>query len=465
MIYPDLSLELPDDLGRVHFVGVGGSGMSGIAHMFHRAGIPITGSDRSDNYNTEDLRALGVDIFIGHDERNVGDIDTLVFTGALWEDNPEYLYAKAHGKQLLHRSHALAWLCRGKRTVSVAGAHGKTTTTGMIIEGLLALGADPSFVNGGIIESLGVGARAGEDDLFVIEADESDKSFLLYDTAIAVITNVDPEHLDFFGSREAFMQAFVEFANGARENVVISNDDSGAREVLRELDPERVMTFGETAGSDLLITDINVEREARLSLRYRAEEHTAQLRVFGRHNALNAAAAVAVLLQLGYELEPALDAVATFGGTKRRFELHADIDGVRVFDDYAHHPTEVEALLASVRPVVGDGRIIAVHQPHLYSRTKMFSKEFAEVLEAGADYTVVLAVDGAREDPVPGVTGALVAEKFRDPSRVTYLPDWQDAADHLAEIARPGDVMITMSCGSVYRIIPQIIEALEQRHV
>src|SRR5690625_900482 len=320
MIYPDLSLEIPEELGRVHFVGVGGSGMSGIADMFHRAGIPVTGSDRSENYNTRALRDLGIPIFIGHDASNVGDIDTLVFTGALWEDNPEYLHAKAQGKTLLHRSHALAWLCRGKRTVSVAGAHGKTTSTGMLIEGLLALKADPSFVNGGIIESLGVSARSGDDDLFVLEADESDKSFLLYGTAVALVTNVDPEHLDFYGGREAFMEAFVEFARSATESVVISNDDPGAREVLQELDRSTVMTFGERDDSDVRIIDINEDAEVRLTLQAGDKQHTAQLRVFGKHNAINAAGVVAVLMQLGYDLAPALDAVATLSGTKRGFE-------------------------------------------------------------------------------------------------------------------------------------------------
>jgi len=193
------------------------------------------------------------------------------------------------------------------------------------------------------------------------------------------------------------------------------------------------------------------------------ERHEAGLSVYGRHNAINAVGAFAVLTGLGFEPARALAAVAEFGGTKRRFEFHAEVGGVRVYDDYAHHPTEVEALLDSARAVVGDGRLIAIHQPHLFSRTSMFHREFAQVLERGADHTVVLAVDGAREDPVEGVTGALVSDDFEDASRVAYRPEWQDAADYLAEIARPGDVMVTMSCGSVYRIIPQVVDALRGR--
>ncbi|MFT4233336.1 MAG: UDP-N-acetylmuramate--L-alanine ligase [Leucobacter sp.] len=466
MIYPDLELEIPDELGRVHFVGIGGSGMSGIARMMHAAGATVTGSDRSASYSTEALERIGIPVAIGHDAANVGEADTLVVTGALWQDNPEYQAALAKGLPVLHRSHALAWLARGKRLVAVAGAHGKTTSTGMIVTGLKGLGADPSFVNGGIIESLGVSSGPGSDELLVIEADESDKSFLIYDTAIALITNVDPEHLDFYGSREAFMQAFVDFARGAGEQLVISSDDPGALEVLDALkagDHPPVRTFGFAEDADVRIVSIDVSGPVAFEVEVAGERHGAQLRVYGRHNAINAVGALAVLTGLGYDTADSLRAISEFDGTKRRFEFHAEVGGVRVYDDYAHHHTEVAALLDSARAVVGEGRLIAVHQPHLYSRTRLFHREFAEVLEAGADHTVVLAVDGAREDPVEGVTGALVADDFADPSRVAYLPDWQDAADYLAGIARPGDVMVTMSCGTVYRIIPQIVAALRAR--
>lgn len=474
MIYPDLEMEIPSELGRVHFVGIGGSGMSGIARMMHQAGVPVTGSDRSANYSTRALEELGIPVAIGHDAANVGDADTLVVTGALWQDNPEYQRALANGLPVLHRSQALAWLARGRRVVSIAGAHGKTTSTGMVVTGLKGVGADPSFVNGGIIESLGTSSGAGADDLFVIEADESDKSFLLYDTSVALITNVDPEHLDFYGSREAFMQAFVDFARGAGEQVVVSADDPGALEVLAALRAEdrgslpAIRTFGEAEGADVRLVSVDDSGPVRFAVEIAAadgpvQRHEAQLSVYGRHNAVNAVGALAVLTGLGFEAGPALDAIARFGGTKRRFEFHAEVGGVRVYDDYAHHPTEVAALLDSARAVVGEGRLIAIHQPHLFSRTSLFHREFAEVLEAGADYTVVLAVDGAREDPVDGVTGELVSNDFVDPARVAYRPEWQSAADHLAEIARPGDVMVTMSCGTVYQIIPQVVEALRGR--
>ncbi len=468
MIYPDLELTIPDELGKVHFVGIGGSGMSGIARMMHQAGVTVTGSDRSANYSTAALEEIGIPVFIGHDAANVGDADTLVVTGALWQDNPEYQRALATDMPVLHRSQALAWLARGKRVVSVAGAHGKTTSTGMIVTGLLGAGADPSFVNGGIIESLGVSSGPGTDDLFVIEADESDKSFLLYDTAIALITNVDPEHLDFYGSREAFMQAFVDFARGAREQIVISSDDPGALEVLGALRADAaahapIRTFGEAADADVRITAIDDSGPVRFTVAIDGAEYSAQLAVYGRHNAVNAVGALAVLTGLGFEPAAALAAISEFGGTKRRFEFHAEVGGVRVYDDYAHHPTEVAALLDSARAVVGEGRLVAIHQPHLFSRTSLFHREFAEVLEAGADHTVVLSVDGAREDPVEGVTGALVSNDFADASKVAYIDDWARAAEYLAEIARPGDVMVTMSCGTVYQIIPQVVAALRGR--
>ena len=463
MIKPDLSLPLPSQLGAVHFVGIGGSGMSGIARLFIAAGHIVSGSDRSENHNTRDLRELGAIVSIGHDSSNPGlaAADALVFTGALWPNNPEYLAAVERGIPVLHRSQALAWLIGTKRLVAVAGAHGKTTSTGMIITALLELGADPSFVNGGIIQSLGLSSAFGTDDLFVVEADESDGSFLLYDTAVALITNVDADHLDHYGTHDAFDAAFVEFGNKAREVVVISSDDPGAIRVAHALTHKNVMTFGVDAGADVRLHSVVADAGVAFALEYRGVDYSARLGVPGRHNALNAAGAFAVLVGLGFDPQSALDGIATFGGTERRFELHGVVRGVSVYDDYAHHPTEVEAALEAARSVVGTGRVIAVHQPHLYSRTQAMAGEFAQTYERLADHTIVLDVFGAREDPVPGVTGALVSERFVNPARVDFLPDWQQAADRAAELARPGDLIMTLSCGDVYRIVPQLLMALQ----
>ncbi|MFF2495808.1 UDP-N-acetylmuramate--L-alanine ligase [Agromyces sp. NPDC058064] len=461
-IKPDLSIQIPAELGAVHFVGIGGSGMSGIARLFLDAGHRVTGSDVRDSANIAALRELGAEIAIGHAAENLGDAEAVVVTGALWQDNPEYRLALERGLPVLHRSQALAWLISGQRLVSVAGAHGKTTSTGMIVTGLLAQGADPSFVNGGVIEGLGVSSGAGADELFVVEADESDGSFLLYDTAIALITNVDPDHLDHYGSRAAFEQAFVDFADRASELVVVSSDDAGAKRVTERLAHEHVVTFGEAADATVRVHSIETDGPVAFSIAYDGVDHRAQLLVPGRHNAINAAGAFAVLVGLGFDAAASLAGIARFAGTGRRFELHGTVGGVSVYDDYAHHPTEVAAALAAARTVVGEGRIIAVHQPHTYSRTQAFAKEFAEVLEEFADETVVLDVYGAREDPVPGVTGALVSERFADSSHVAFVPDWQEAADHTARIAREGDFVITLGCGDVYRIVPQLLGSLER---
>jgi UDP-N-acetylmuramate--alanine ligase len=462
VIKPDLTMPLPAELGRLHFTGIGGSGMSGIARLFLDAGYTVTGSDLRDTDAVRELRAAGARVAIGHDAANVGDADTLVVTGALWQDNPEYQYALAHGIPVLHRSQALAWLINRQRLIAVAGAHGKTTSTGMIVTALRALGADPSFVNGGVIAGLGRSSGSGAGELFVVEADESDGSFLLYDTAVALITNVDADHLDHYGTQEAFEDAFVEFAQRATEFVVASSDDPGTLAVTRRLRDTRLLTFGRSDDADVRVSEIGAEGPVGFTLRYDGADHAVQLAVPGAHNALNAAGAFAVLVGLGYDAGPVIAALEGFTGTGRRFELHGTVRGVRVYDDYAHHPTEVEAALQTARSVVGDGRVIAVHQPHLYSRTQLMAADFARTYEALADHTIVLDVYGAREDPVPGVTGALVSERFADPSRVQYLPDWQQAADAVAAYAREGDLVMTLSCGDVYRIIPQILEALTE---
>ncbi|WP_207457833.1 UDP-N-acetylmuramate--L-alanine ligase [Desertivibrio insolitus] len=463
MIKPDLTQPLPESLDAVHFVGIGGSGMSGIAKLFLAAGHRVTGSDARETATVLELRRLGAEIAIGHARENLGDdASAIVVTSALWPDNPELVAARERGLPVLHRSQALAWLIAGRRLVSVAGAHGKTTSTGMIVTALLELGADPSFVNGGVIQSIGTSAKAGSGELFVVEADESDGSFLLYDTAVALITNVDSDHLDHYGSFDAVDQAFAQFADAASELVVISSDDPGALRVRTLLQHGTVLSFGEAADADVRVTDVTTEGPVAFTVEWRGERYSAQLRVPGRHNALNAAGAFTVLVGMGFDPSGVLTALETFGGTQRRFELHGEVRGVRVYDDYAHHPAEVIAALEAARTVVGDGRLIAVHQPHLYSRTQAMAGEFAEAYERLADHTVVLDVYGAREDPVPGVTGALVSERFADPGRVAYLPDWQEAAEHAASVAKDGDFIITLGCGDVYRIVPQLLGSLEQ---
>ncbi|HEU4849982.1 MAG TPA: UDP-N-acetylmuramate--L-alanine ligase, partial [Terrimesophilobacter sp.] len=358
---------MPDAPGRVHFVGIGGAGMSGIAHLFLAAGIAVTGSDIRDTDTVAALRAKGVAVTIGHDASVVAAADTLVVTGAIAEDNPEYLAARRLGLPVVHRAVALAWLTRQHRLVAVAGAHGKTTSTAMIVTALRGLGADPGFVNGGVLRALGVSALPGTGDLFVVEADESDGSFLLYRTAFALVTNVDPDHLDHFGSEAAFKDAFVEFARAASEGIVISADDPGAVEVTPRLADRVVTTFGEHADATVRVHSVELGPAVAFRIAWRGLDFPVSLRVPGLHNALNAAGAFGVLVGLGFDPQASIDAIAGFEGTERRFEPRGEVGGVRVYDDFAHHPTEVQAALAGARAAAGGGRIIPVFQPHLYS--------------------------------------------------------------------------------------------------
>ncbi|MDE0546754.1 UDP-N-acetylmuramate--L-alanine ligase [Microbacterium sp. C7(2022)] len=461
MIRPDLTLPIPEHIEAAHFIGIGGSGMSGLARMFLERGIRVSGSDRADSTYIRQLEALGATVYVGHDASNLADdVDTVVHTGAIWPENPEFLLAKERGLPVIHRSQALHWLIGGQNLVAVAGAHGKTTSTGMIVTGLQGVGVDPTFVNGGVIEQLGVSSGSGTDDVFVIEADESDGTFVLYDTSIALITNVDPDHLDHWGTRENFYAAFAAFANAARDAVVISADDAGALRVAREITHPNTVSFGQSADATFRTHDIITSGPVAFSVTHGDQTVDVQLAVPGAHNAINATGAIAVLVTLGHDLAAAARAVSTFAGTARRFELHGTRRGVSVYDDYAHHPTEVAAALSAARTVVGEGRIIALHQPHTYSRTQEMFQEFADVLEELADHTVVLDVYGAREDPVEGVTGALVSEAFADPDRVHFVADWQEAADYTASVARDGDFVITLGCGNVNLIVPQVLESL-----
>ncbi|MEO0027661.1 MAG: hypothetical protein RL716_992 [Actinomycetota bacterium] len=302
MIKPDFTQPVPADLGTVHFIGIGGSGMSGIARILLGMGHKVTGSDLRDTDTVAALRELGAEIAIGHDAANLGNPDTVVVTSALWPTNPEYLLAKELGIPVIHRSQALAYLTSKREVIAVAGAHGKTTSTGMIITGLLGLGEDPSFVNGGVIAALNASSAAGSGDLFVIEADESDGSFLHYDTAVALITNVDADHLDHYGSEAAFEAEFAKFANGAKDFVVISADDPGAVRVTKLITSKRVITFGQENSADVRLFDVDATG-ARVSFSVSVEGKvlSAKLSVPGEHNAINAVGALAVLVGLGFD--------------------------------------------------------------------------------------------------------------------------------------------------------------------
>jgi UDP-N-acetylmuramate--alanine ligase len=330
----------------------------------------------------------------------------------------------------------------------------------MIITGLIGMDQDPSFVNGGVINSIGASSQSGSGELFVIEADESDGSFLHYETSVVLITNVDPDHLDHYGSIEAFHQVFADFANKAKELVVINADDAGAIEVAK-LVTRPMLTFGESELADVRVSRVLEGPKVEFDLTYKDKTLSATLTIAGRHNAINAAGAVATLIGLQSDFEQALAQVAKFGGTERRFQLHGERNGVKVYDDFAHHPTEVAAALNGARAVVGSGKIVTVFQPHLYSRTRLFAKEFAEVLNA-SDEVVLLDIYAAREDPEPGVTGELILRASSNPKKIHYVPTWEHAAEIASKLAAPGDFIVTMGCGDVYRMVPEILEALEK---
>lgn len=461
MISSDLSAALPNELGRVHFIGIGGSGMSGIARMFVERGVSVSGSDRTDSAIVGALRDIGVPVQIGHEPLSVREADTVVVTGALWLDNAEYQWALAHDIPIVHRSAALNWLVRRAHVVAVAGAHGKTTSTAMIVTALRNAGRDPSFVNGGVLADLGVSAATGTGPEFVIEADESDGSFVMYPTAVGLITNIDSDHLDHYGSESALEDAFVAFANGCRQQVIVSVGDPTILRLLPRF-TRPVVTFGESPAADFRVTDIRSGvKGVSAQISHAGERSELRLTVAGAHNAVNATGAVAVLVSLGIPFATACAALEDFQGTGRRFEHHGTVRGVNVYDDYAHHPREVTAALDTARSVAESGRVIAIHQPHLYSRTRDMAVDFAREYESGAHFTVVVDVFGAREDPIAGVTGALVSEAFVDATRVRFCPDWSEAARVAAEHARDGDIIMTVSCGDIYRIIPLVIAELE----
>lgn len=462
-IKSDFSHDVPNNPDAVHFVGIGGAGMSGIALLFAEAGISVTGSDSRESPVVAALQDAGIPVYIGHDAARIGSPAALVVSGAIADDNPEYLEATFRGIPTVHRAKALAWLTSGHRLVAVAGAHGKTTSTAMIVTALRELGVDAGFVNGGVIRSLGVSAASGADDIFVVEADESDGSFLLYNTAVALVTNVDPDHLDFFGSAERFLDAFVDFAEGARDAVVISSDDPGARAITPRLANEKVTTFGEHPDADVRVHSVALEAGVSFTIAWRGEQYPVTLAVPGLHNALNAAGAFGVLMRLGFEPRASVAAISRFDGTERRFEFRGEVAGVRVYDDFAHHPAELTAALAGARAVVGDGRVIPIFQPHLYSRTRMLAREFADVLESLADLTVLVPIYGARQDPEPGVTSELIASAFADDSRVRSFESWDDAAAFAASIAEPGDILMPMGGGNISGIIPALLAALESQ--
>ncbi|MGN8132034.1 UDP-N-acetylmuramate--L-alanine ligase [Arthrobacter sp. RC1.1 241] len=447
-----------ESLGKVHFIGIGGVGMSAVARIMVARGVPVSGSDAKDLPVMADLAAAGARIAVGYAAANLADAQTVVAGSAIRGDNPELAAARQAGLPVLHRSQALAATMADDTVVTVAGTHGKSTTTSMITVLLKAAGLDPSFAVGANIPALGVNAAHGTSGIFVAEADESDGSFLNYRPRIAVVTNVEPDHLDYYGTAEAVYESFDRFTGllPADGLLVACADDAGAlalAERTRARGNTRVVLYGTDGRADVRLDDGG---PGHVAVSTAGARFGLSLQVPGRHNALNAAAAFAVALELGVAPEAAAAGLAHFSGASRRFELKGSARGVRVFDDYAHHPTEVRAALTAARSVAGGHKVHVLFQPHLFSRTREFAAEFAEALNL-ADTALVLDIYPAREDPIPGVTSQLIADHL---GKGGQLVTAADAVDTLAGTAADGDVVLTVGAGDVTAFGPRIVEAL-----
>ncbi|GIW51303.1 MAG: UDP-N-acetylmuramate--L-alanine ligase [Gemmatimonadales bacterium] len=452
-------LFAPDDPRPLHFLGIAGAGMSALALIARRRGVRVTGCD-ADAGGVSDLAAMGIEVYGGHDPEHVAGARAVVYTAAVRADHPELEAARRAGLAVVRRADALAQAVRGGSLVAVAGTHGKTTTTAMVAEVLAAAGYDPTALVGGRVPGWGGNARLGGSEYFVVEADEYDRAFLSLEPELALITNVEVDHLECYGTLAAIEDAFAEFAGRAR-HVVVSAEDPGAGRVAARLSVP-VWRVGSALGAEVRIE--RVELGARgSSARVRLPGGRLvdlRLALAGLHNVMNGAMAMAAAAALGADLEKAVAALAGFSGVSRRFELVGRAGGVWVVDDYAHHPTEVAATLRAARQRFPEARLVAVFQPHLYSRTQLMAEELGGALSA-ADLVVVTEVYAAREDPIPGVSGRLVAEAAeKHGAEVAWIPERVRLVDQLLELVREGDVVLTLGAGDITRVGRELLASL-----
>jgi len=437
----------------LHLMGVGGVGMCGIAEVLLAQGLTVSGCDLADNERTRRLAELGADIHVGHERGHLEGVDALIVTAAVSNDHPELTAAVEGGLPVVRRAEMLGELMRLKRGVAVAGTHGKTTTTAIIGHLLTSAGADPTVIVGGRAHFLGTYARVGEAPLLVCEADEFDRSFLELTPHLAVITNLEPEHLDCYGSEEKLHEAFATFANRASVygSAIVCADDPGAWG-LRDRLRRKVVGYGRSVEAEmrLEITASEARGTDFAVLRNGHRLGDVVLPLPGTFNALNALAAITVGLELGFEFDVLAAACADFSGVARRFEVRGERGGVTVVDDYAHHPTELKALLEATRQAMPGRRVVAVFQPHLYSRTRDFARDFASAL-LGADVAVVLPIYPAREEPIEGVSSQLVVEEAVRLGHPQVLagPPVDEVLQQLEDLLEPGDVLLTVGAGDV----------------
>ncbi|MER5767229.1 UDP-N-acetylmuramate--L-alanine ligase [Streptomyces sp. NPDC001985] len=463
-----MASAIPTAMERPHFIGIGGAGMSGIAKILARRGAAVAGSDAKESPTADALRELGATVHIGHAAGHLADdASAVVVSSAIRADNPELVRAAELAVPVVHRSDALASLMTGLRSIAVAGTHGKTTTTSMLAVALTALGLDPSYAIGGDLEGPGTNARHGDGDIFVAEADESDRSFQKYAPEVAIVLNVELDHHANYASMDEIHESFEIFADRIVPGgtLVIAADQAGAAELtgrVRERRPElRTVTYGESGAADVRIhriTPRGLTSEVTVVLDGRPLTFTVS--VPGRHYAHNAVAALAAGVALGIPAHNLASALGTYTGVKRRLQLKGEAAGVQVIDSYAHHPTEMAADLEAMRGAAAEARLLVVFQPHLFSRTRELGTEMGRAL-ALADASLVLDIYPAREDPIPGVTSELIIDAARAAGAdVTAVGTMAEVAGAVAGMAKPGDLVLTMGAGDVTDLGPEILARL-----
>ena len=452
---------------KIHFIGLGGAGMSGIARIMLAKGFTVSGSDKTDSPVLTSLKALGAKVFVGHIKENLADAQLVIISAAITENNPELVAAKQGGIPVVARANALAWLMSESTSVAVAGTHGKTTTTAMLTVALQSAGADPSFAIGGTINNAGTNAHSGSGSIFVAEADESDGSFLAYKPSGAIITNVELDHADHFADEEAVFAVFEQFVDSIKPGgfLVACGDDSGVKHLLSQIKRSdlKILLYGEDSNNDFRIDRINLApttSSAALTITGRKIGEL-NLAVAGKHNLLNAVAAFAAGSAMGITEDKLITGLKSFTGTRRRFELKGEVAGVKVIDDYGHHPTEINVTLTAAKNLAQSGRVLVVFQPHRYSRTAVFSHQFAKAL-ANSDFTFLLEVYAASEQPIPGVSSLLIIKDMKS-DQAKFEPSMVQVVSEVAMMAKSGDVIITLGAGDVSSLGDPILQALANR--
>jgi UDP-N-acetylmuramate--alanine ligase len=448
---------------RLHFIGIGGAGMSGLARIALSHGITVSGSDAKDSTVLSALSALGAQVHPAHQADQVNGSDFVIYSTAISQTNVELVRARELNLPVLTRAQALATLMSESKSIAVAGTHGKTTTSSMLTVALQACGLDPSFAIGGTLTSSGSNAHRGTGDLFVAEADESDGSFIEYRPFAAIVTNVEHDHVDYFATEADVTKAFAEFAETIPKDgyLIYCADDQGSAHLALTITDLNLISYGTREGTDLFIDSINLlpmGSTARVIWKGRTIGNLS-LQVPGLHNVLNAGAALAMALVLGAPAAEALTGLASFHGTGRRFELKATVHGIRVVDDYGHHPTEIDVTLSAAKRYAGEGRVLVVFQPHRYSRTQAFMNQFAKALSI-ADEAVLLEVYAASEKPIPGITSQTIAEQMTNGH---FIPNFLEATEWVIAQAKPGDVILTLGAGDVNSLAPIISDGLARR--